>query len=321
MESFDLLRLPNVVGYGQGFKVTNGRKTERLATVVLVTEKLPLVQIRTLDLIPRQLDGFPTDVVPVGIIRALQGRTAKWRPAPGGVSIGHYAITAGTLGVIVRDTLSQDMLILSNNHVLANSNAGRPDDRILQPGPVDGGREDDQIAELRRFVPIMFNGASGSSGLLNIIAAIGNALASVLGDACRLKVECPEGGINVVDAAVAEPLTQLDVADYIFEIGSPRSTKRATLGMSVRKSGRTTGLTFGEVQLLDAVVQVSYGAGKVATFERQIVTSNMSKGGDSGSLLVDAQETKAVGLLFAGSDQVTIHNPIDEVLELLEIML
>jgi len=38
-------------------------------------------------------------IIYTGIIRALearQARTDKWRPAPGGVSIGHYAITAGT---------------------------------------------------------------------------------------------------------------------------------------------------------------------------------------------------------------------------------
>ncbi len=45
----------------------------------------------------------------------------------------------------------------------------------------------------------------------------------------------------------------------------------------------------------------------------------MSQGGDSGSLLVGGDPAKAVGLLFAGSNQATIHNPIDEVLSCLEI--
>ena len=51
---------------------------------------------------------------------------------------------------------------------------------------------------------------------------------------------------------------------------------------------------------------------------RQIVTTNMSAGGDSGSLLCDMNE-RAVGLLFAGSSSVTIHNDIRYVQALLGI--
>jgi hypothetical protein len=83
--------------------------------------------------------------------------------------------------------------------------------------------------------------------------------------------------------------------------------------MSVRKSGRTTGFSTGEIQVLDATVNVSYGTGRVAQFENQIVTDPISQGGDSGSLLVAGDALRAVGLLFAGSDQTTIHNPIQAV--------
>ncbi|NIU63493.1 MAG: hypothetical protein GWN66_23410, partial [Pseudomonas stutzeri] len=85
-----------------------------------------------------------TDVQETGVIRALQDHTAKWRPAPGGVSIGHVDITAGTLGCLV--VRGDHIYILSNNHVLANSNEAEPGDAILQPGPHDGGTMDDQIA-------------------------------------------------------------------------------------------------------------------------------------------------------------------------------
>ena len=62
--------------------------------------------------------------------------------------------------------------------------------------------------------------------------------------------------------------------------------------------------------MLNATVNVSYGVGQVARFENQIVTTAMSQGGDSGSLLVAGDALHAVGLLFAGSEQATIHNPI-----------
>jgi hypothetical protein len=51
---------------------------------------------------------------------------------------------------------------------------------------------------------------------------------------------------------------------------------------------------------------------------RQIITTNMSAGGDSGSLLCDMNEN-AVGLLFAGSSSITIHNDIRYVQTLLGI--
>src|SRR3989449_10313618 len=84
----------------------------------------------------------------------FRSRTRRIRPAPGGVSIGHIQITAGTLGVLARP--NGRPVILSNNHVLANQNAGRVGDPILQPGPADGGRLQATIARLLDFVPIPF---------------------------------------------------------------------------------------------------------------------------------------------------------------------
>ena len=88
--------------------------------------------------------------------------------------------------------------------------------------------------------------------------------------------------------------------------------------MKVRKTGRTTGYTTGTITLVNATIQVNYGDGKVAKFEDQLVSGFMSEGGDSGSLLV-SESNKAVGLLYAGSSQSTIYNPISRVLEQLKI--
>ena len=123
---------------------------------------------------------------------------------------------------------------------------------------------------------------------------------------------------NQVDGALARPVSSDMVADEILELGAVTGEREAELGMEVKKSGRTTGLTTGTVQLLDASVQVGYGGEKIALFTNQILTTNMSQGGDSGSLLVDAEGNRAVGLLFAGSDQVTIHNPIGVVKDALK---
>jgi hypothetical protein len=123
---------------------------------------------------------------------------------------------------------------------------------------------------------------------------------------------------NKVDAALAKPLDPDMFTGEIRGIGMVSGTKSAALGQSIRKSGRTTDLTTGTVTLLNATVNVAYGA-KTARFTGMVITTPMSQGGDSGSLIVDGSENKAVGLLFAGSPQATIFIPINEVLDALEI--
>jgi hypothetical protein len=317
----NLLKQPNVVGVGTGYKISNGRTTGELCLVTLVRKKVPEAGLPKGAMVPRQLDGVRTDVVEVGDLRAQQLRTDRWRPAPGGVSIGHYKITAGTLGTIVRDRASGDRLILSNNHVLANSNDSAPGDEILQPGAADGGRSGaDTIAHLERFCPITFSLEPGSCDIAGAYAAIGNAIAGLLGSSHRVQsIQARPQAANLVDAAVARPVNGGDVLDEILEIGVVSGTVAAALGMNIRKSGRTTAFTTGQISVLDATVNVSYGPGQVAQFEGQIVAGPMSQGGDSGSLVVAGDTLQAVGLLFAGSEQSTIINPIQAVLDCLSV--
>ncbi|NOY58677.1 MAG: hypothetical protein GXO75_07060, partial [Calditrichaeota bacterium] len=124
--------------------------------------------------------------------------------------------------------------------------------------------------------------------------------------------------VNLVDAAVAKPWQDSAIKDEILKIGKVSGTAEATIGMAVKKSGRTTGLTEGNITVLDATIEVGYGGNRVATYEHQLLSNDMSDPGDSGSLLVDS-ENHAVGLLFAGSDEVTVFNPIDAVLSALNI--
>jgi len=316
-----ILSKPNVVGVGVGVKESEGVKTGEVSVVVLVREKIPVAGLSPEGLVPKSLNGVRTDVIEVGDLRALQTRTDRWRPAPGGVSIGHYKITAGTFGVIVRDRASGERLILSNNHVLANSNDASPGDPILQPGPVDGGSlETDRIGTLLRFCPISFTTDPPTCGVAQGVAEFANSLAKLVGSRHRLQaIQYNPQAVNLADCAVARPDKTTDISDEILEIGTVSGTMVAGLGMAVRKSGRTTGFTTGEITVLDATVSVSYGPGRVATFEDQIVAGPMSQGGDSGSLLVAANANKAIGLLFAGSDRSTVFNPIQAVLDCLEV--
>ena len=316
-----LMSKPNVVGVGVGEKVSAGGKTGENCVVVLVREKVPLASLTAGEIVPKDVNGVKTDVIQVGELRALQTRTERWRPAPGGVSLGHYQITAGTLGVVVQDRISASRLILSNNHVLANCNAGSPGDPILQPGAADGGLvEQDQIARLERFSPIQFGVQPPDCNIAKGIAGIGNVLAGLVGSKHRLNaIQVNSQAVNRVDAALARPDNTSQVLDNILEIGTVSGTTTANLGMAVRKSGRTTALTTGTILVIDATLSVSYGSGRIAIFEGQLVAGPMSQGGDSGSLVVAADSRQAVGLLFAGSEQITIFNPIQAVLDALQV--
>ena len=311
----DLLKRANVVATGIGYKVSAGRRTETLSVVCSVARKLPLAQLPARDRVPAAVDGVPTDVVETGVIRALQGRTTRHRPAPGGVSIGHRDITAGTLGCLVHR--NGEVFILSNNHVLANSNAAGPGDPILQPGPHDGGRlPQDHIADLADFVPIRYQDEPSDCRFARGVIAVLNAGCRLIGSRTRYHIARVQQQDNLVDAAIARPLRPQDVSPEILEAGTIEGLARGELGMAIKKSGRTTGFTTGEIQQVDVTVDVQYGGGRIARFTDQLLAGPMSQGGDSGSAVLD-QGNRLVGLLFAGSDNSTIVNRIQHVLDAL----
>ncbi|HWQ60900.1 MAG TPA: hypothetical protein VN521_01230, partial [Negativicutes bacterium] len=157
----ELAGLDNVVGVGRGYKLVRGEVTGQPATVVLVRKKYPRGDLRRAAIVPKRIGDTVSDVIEVGDIRLLgTERTGTQRPARPGISIGHYKVSAGTFGAVVRDRSTGEALILSNNHVLANLTNGADDraavgDPILQPGLYDGGDRDSAvIGHLRRFVPI-----------------------------------------------------------------------------------------------------------------------------------------------------------------------
>jgi hypothetical protein len=241
-------------------------------------------------------DDVPIHVIETGVIEAQTFRS-NIRPSPCGNSIGHYKITAGTQGCLatgLHTPRSSRLLILSNNHVLANVNAGAYGDCIVQPGPYDGGVcPRDQVAILERFVPINFTA----------------------------------GAQNYVDCATGwawSARVRREFLPSLFRVGSVPVAPY--LGMPVGKSGRTTQLTSGRVTALSATINVNYGGGRVATCADQMAiqaqSGNFSAGGDSGSLIWTWDTARRpVGLLFAGGGSVTFANKIGRVLAALDIRL
>lgn len=300
----------NVVGMGFGVKWSNGEPTGKPALLALVSQKVDKEELGAGDLIPKKIGEVPTDVLAIGEPFAGQAEpievgiellARRARPASGGYSVGHRNITAGTIGTCVYDIVGtpgnpvgmpQHYYILSNNHVLANSNNATPGDAILQPGPFDGGVDpSDRIAVLSRFIPITFD------------PPVPRTLHR-----------------NLIDAAVAEGQFH-DLKREIHWVGHLRGWRpraAVAVGMLLHKTGRTTNYTAGRITAVNVTVDVNYGGGRVARFRDQIITTPMSAGGDSGSLVAD-RENFAVGLLFAGSPQVTILNQIQHVRSLLRV--
>ena len=169
-----MLKCDCINGYGLGVKRKSGQqKKDQLAIIVFVNKKLSLRNLPLVNRIPEQI-RIPDDRAPGGVLEfhtdVQEARFSsleyvnKMRPAKSGISIGHIDITAGTLGGLVRDSQSSKTVILSNNHVLANSNDGVAGDSILQPGPHDNGTDPaDQIATLTaRGASVLFESASGA---------------------------------------------------------------------------------------------------------------------------------------------------------------
>lgn len=314
-----LLSRANVVATGIGYKVTAGQKSPTLSIICSVTEKPPASRLAERDKVPPSMDGIPTDIALTGPLRAQATRTDRHRPAPGGVSVGHRDITAGTLGCLVKK--NGVIHILSNNHVLANANKAEIGDPILQPGRADNGSyPTDHIANLADFIPISISGIPGGCTIGRGVAAVFNGAANAIGVSTRLQAIHQPAADNLVDCAIARPLNDQDVSNEILEIGTIQGQVSGELGMAIKKSGRTTGLTTGEIQQIDVTANIQFGPGQIATFTDQLMAGAMSQGGDSGSAVLD-NDNRLLGLLFAGSDTTTIINRIENVFSALDLTL
>ena len=287
---------------------TNGKANDKAAVVIFLQDRRQR-QHKALDA-ARAMAKDELQVVYTGPIRkqATPWVKQKQRPLRLGSSLGHFRISAGTLGCFVKKRSDGQLCILSNNHVLANVNNGRIGDRIVQPGRNDGGRvATHTIATLEDFIELGFS------------AREVNAM-----DAAIARVEDVDIEANQLyrDATTADTLTDTQPID-LFNTDV------------VQKVGRTTGYRQGVVQAIGVnnlnVSMNSRGRTRLARFDGQIAISGLkdkgrfSKPGDSGSLILTEDKAPAA-LLFAGSNQgglnnagVTFASPIASVLDALDV--
>ncbi len=289
-----VLEKKNVVGVGISEKLVKGKPTGKQALTFYVAKKMPPEKLRGDAMVPPALPEtvggrttVSTDVVEIGRLR-LQ-LNVKRTPIQPGFSIGHRRVSAGTLGAVV--SKGKARLLLSNNHVLANSNRGKSGDPVLYPAKDDGGKlATDVVAKLKTFHPLRRGGDF----------------------------------VNEVDCALAAPVRErlAEVLATIKNIGLPRAGKIVLKrGMKVVKVGRTTGKTTGRIKDVNFHFSVEYpGLGEVG-FRNQVLCTPYTDGGDSGALVLDQRSRRAVGLHFAGADGGSVFNPIDAVLKALGVKL
>jgi hypothetical protein len=264
---------------GKGFVGIAHSETEGVITVFVEDEEAK-------QRVPRSFNGYTVQTEVTGKIQLLSTqvteplasvsseRRGEVSPLVGGVSLSAWlpgVYYAGTLGMVTYDNK-----ILSNAHVIAMDpytdeflDLGTA---IIQPGSGDGGRSGAKVGELEAYLPIDFD---------------------------------PEAE-NYADAAIGSIDSGIDVS-YGEQFGEGgnywiEGWTGVSVGDTVRKSGRTTGVTTAVVEKTNATVYIEYG-GETVTFVDQIQVEqnnwSFAGAGDSGSA-VD-MDGEFVGLVFAGT--------------------
>ena len=239
-------------------------------------------------------DGFDPAVADpdgdhAGPEQASPGRRSRVRPVESGVSeiAGRGAATGGVLARVTRPDAGRwstrvsagDLVRVSNAHVYVHP-LNAPLDTIpvvYQPSKLDGGTHADVVGHTAGYVPL----ADG------------------------VHVDAAARTIDIT----RESTRHFGLSEQGLGTGVRREDYASLVGEQVVKGGRTTGETTGTIRGADATIHVGYGGEMgVVRLRHQLVASDMSKGGDSGSPVFHAASGALVGHLFAGSDRATIIN-------------
>lgn len=283
----DVFEDKNIIAIGISEKVTEKKSTGTLSLCFYVEKKIPRGRMKLNKLVPPVIaskDGTAvfTDIKALGKVRPELRKKAT--PIQSGYSVAHVKTSAGTVAAIVKK--GKKYYILSNSHVLALSGTAKKGDKVVYPGPADGGKLPTHLAgKLTHFVPFK----------------VGNDF------------------LNTIDAALAEidsdRLDELDLSLYGVK-GTPKIIAPAR-GMTVVKRGRTTNETAGVIEDVNFRVIMPYDEVGDVGFLDQVLCTRYTKPGDSGSLVVDKASGKIVGLHFAGANGGSVFNPIGPVMSAL----
>ena len=311
-EEAELLKIPGVTGVGIGYKIVKGVKTDELSIRVYVSEKKDAKDVPKNELVPKEIKGVKTDVIQRKFVLhplrlrlqdlEIKADTGNYDPLKGGISIGPCRSIYLTPPDV--DTPGYYVFVGTLGAIVKDNDTNDP--MLLSNFHVmcvdNGWSVGDDMTQ-----PSRVDG--------------GNCPANVVGELQRASL----GG--QVDCAVASH-TARGYSCSIEEIGWVAGKATASVGLTVRKRGRTTGLTYGTVDTVNLTVSINYGDGLgTVTLTNQIgidvdpaKSAKFGDHGDSGSVVVD-NNRRVVGLYFAGDDTGSygVANPIQAVLDALNV--
>ncbi|MET8830446.1 hypothetical protein ABZX40_33725 [Streptomyces sp. NPDC004610] len=295
------------VGWGPGDGPDTVPGTEVLRVYVAEPQGAEPVREIVVDALGVRAAGdLPLQVVHSGVIR-LQNLTHRQRKAAGGVSIGHETGPQGTLGFLARGrsgSETQNLYLVSANHVIAKKNAAAYGSCIVQPAPADGGRcPADRIALLDKILPLDLTFSSNNYA------------------------DCARAWCYP-DEVVQEQLQVHQVpgvGPQYYGIG--HVGQWATPNMWVGKTGCFTQTTFGRVLETNwgGLVSDPYTL-TTLPFDGQILIQNpgyaFSTGGDSGAVVwASDANVNPVGLVIGGAPGtgITVASHLLWILDYLDI--
>lgn len=242
--------------------------------------------------LPAEVDGVKIVYYYIGEI-TLMKTTDKYDPLIGGISIGAIDVTAGTLGGVVWDKKTHEPYLITNEHVVSNTQNTDPlhppkGFAIVQPGPIDGGTE--------------------LAGKLFVVGG--------------MKERAMDGAPCNIDAALIMPVRGF-AAEEFWGVGQVEAFKHAPakVGDEIVKSGRTTGVTENAVAAVDVSTNLrGIKWSDPLLMEGLIQTrSSFVQGGDSGSRVWKKSTMEPIGLVFAGSWLVSLIIPAQTICDVLGV--
>ena len=212
-------------------------------------------------------DIFPVQSNPISLHSTpINGK--KLQKLTGGCSISYENgdIYTGTAGAFFKLSHSQDIYMLTNRHVIVD-NDYELESRVIHPSKTDAEKKED----------------------INIIGEV---------------FWTSKEKDDLLDAAVAiiyNKKAPVDIGKYcISNQLNFNSIAAPKIGQNIKKIGRTSGVTFGEIKSINCTVNISENINRPKIYRKQILTTCISKPGDSGSVILNSNND-VVGLLFGGN--------------------
>lgn len=210
-----ILSIPGVTDVGVGYRQKNRALTEEPALVVRVARKFDLAKLPEHARLPTSIEGVPVDVQEVHQTPHLEPQQ-RADALLGGLAIQNVKRGGwGTLGAIVKDRATGQLLGLTNHHILFGRHflwiGGEAGDTVVQPD----------------------SASPGSSPVGTVLRGDRSVDAAVFLIDGRRPVEMSESLLGVG--------------------GRFAGTQRARVGLRVLKSGAVTGVTYGIVSFISTL--------------------------------------------------------------------